>query len=403
MLKFLARRHLLGAAILCLMLVAACGPAPLGTGWPAISTVNNTCGDKNTLGILVAFNDRIVMVNPANGQEMTLLNQDCSPRPVDSDGKPRLWEVKPGNNKQFYTAPLEIDSSNLLAIAYDQSIFHIELSSARPEDTTGTPIPGITGHAVADPVANDKFIFVGLNSKDLVALDKKTLDVQWKLTTDHGVWAKPLLADNVLYVASLDHFLYAVNADTGDVLWKVDLGGAVTSPPLLYNSHLFIGSFSRTLYEISTDGQIVNQYTTEDWMWGTPTVDNDILYTADLGGTVYALDVKNNLKEVWKQKVAAGAIRATPVIAGDVIIVAARDQKVYWLKRADGTPVQDEGGNPLVRQLDSPILSDILLIQPGDNVDISKPYVVVSTLSTDQILVAYALDNGEREWSYKFQ
>src|ERR1041385_7684673 len=119
MLKFLARRHLLGAAILCLMLAAACGPAPRGTGWPAISTVNNPCGDKNTLGILVAFNDRIVMVNPANGQEMPLLNQDCSPRPADSDGKPRLWEVKPGNSKQFYTAPLELDSSNLLAIAYD--------------------------------------------------------------------------------------------------------------------------------------------------------------------------------------------------------------------------------------------------------------------------------------------
>ncbi len=403
MLKFWTRRRLWGAAILLLLVTAACGPAPLGTGWPAISTINTSCGGKDTLGILVAFNDRIDMVSPVNGQLMPLLNDQCQTRPPDADGTAKIWEVKPGNNKQFYSNPVQLDASNLLAVAYDQSLYHIDLAAARPDDANGTPIPGITGHAVTDPVVNDKYIFVGLNSNNLVALDKNNYDVAWTLPTDHGVWGKPLLADNVLYVPSLDHNLYAVNADTGEQLWKVDLGGAVTGTPLLYNGNLYIGSFARQLYEISLTGQIVSQYTSDDWMWGTPVVDQNVLYTADLGGTVYALDPANGLKEIWKQKVAGGSIRATPVIAGDVIIVAARDQKVYWLNRADGTPVKDADGNPLVRQLDSPILSDILLIQPGDNVAIPKPYIVVSTLSTDQILVAYTLDNGERVWSYKFQ
>jgi outer membrane protein assembly factor BamB len=372
-------------------------------GWPAVSVVNNECGGKSTLGILVAFNDRIVMVNPATGQEMVLLNQDCQPRPPDADGKPRLWEVKPGNGKQFYTTPLVLDAANFLAIAYDQHIFHIEVDAARTDDNVGIPIPGITGHSVSDPVANDKFIFIGLNAKNLVALDRTTLAVQWTVETEHGVWAKPLLHDNMLYIPSLDHNLYAVNADTGEKAWTLDLGGAVTSTPLYYNDHLYIGTFARKIFEISLDGKITSQFDTDDWVWGTPTIDHDTLYSADLAGNVYALNTKNGLTEVWKQKVATGAIRATPVITGDVMIVASRDQKVYWLHRADGTPVKDTDGTPLERQLDSPILSDILLIEPGENVDIPEPYVVVSTLSSAQALVAYTLDNGARVWEYKFQ
>jgi len=83
--------------------------------------------------------------------------------------------------------------------------------------------------------------------------------------------------------------------------------------------------------------------------------------------------------------------------------VAARDQKIYWLKRTDGTPVTASDGKPLVRELTAPILSDILLIQPEDGVDIPKPYIVVSTTSTTQLLVAYTLDNGETKWTYNYQ
>jgi hypothetical protein len=106
---------------------------------------------------------------------------------------------------------------------------------------------------------------------------------------------------------------------------------------------------------------------------------------------------------VWVQKVAAGAIRATPLIVDNVIIVGARDQKLYWLNRTDGSPKMGPDGKPLVRELTAPILSDILLIQPSDSVAIPKPYIVVSTTSTTQLLAAYTLDNGESKWSYNFQ
>jgi outer membrane protein assembly factor BamB len=402
--QFLARPTLWGALVLIGLAVAGCGPAPLGTGWPSISLINNECGGKTTESIVVSYNDRIVQVNPADGTPVILKDAQCVNRQPDDQGKLRPWDFRPTGNKQFYTAPLPLDNDKMLAISYDQRLYTIDDTLAQATVADGQAIDGYSGHAVTDMVADADYIYVALNNKDVVALDRNTLDVKWKTTTNHGVWSKPLLQDGVLYFTSLDHFIYAVDAKTGDQKWKIDLGGAATGTPLFANGKLYVGSFARQLFEISTDGKILNQKPTSDWVWGTPVIDDKgILYVGDLGGSLYAFDTANNLQPIWSQKVAAGAIRATPLIIGDVIIVGARDQKLYWLKRTDGTPVTGSDGKPLVRELTAPILSDILLIQPGDGVDIPKPYIVVSTTSTTQLLVAYTLDNGESKWSYNFQ
>ncbi len=401
--QFFARPTLWGALVLVSLAVAACGPAPLGTGWPAISLLKNVCGGKTSESIVVSYNDRIVQVNPVDGKPVVLKNADCADRPPDSEGKLRSWDFRPTGNKQFYTSPLPLDDQKMLAISYDQHLYTIDDTLAQATVAEGRTIDGYTGHAVTDMVASADLIYVALNAKDVVALDRNTLDVKWKTTTEHGVWGKPLLVEDTLYFTSLDHFLYAVDAKTGTQKWTIDLLGAATGTPLFANGKLYIGSFARQLFEISTDGKILNQKPTNDWVWGTPVIDNGILYVGDLGGSLYAFDTANNLQPVWVQKVAAGAIRATPLIVGDVIVVGARDQKLYWLKRTDGTPIIESDGKPLVRELQGPILSDILLIQPGDGVEIPKPYIVVSTTSTSQLLVAYTLDNGESKWFYNYQ
>jgi outer membrane protein assembly factor BamB len=360
------------------------------------------CGETARQGIMVAYQDRIVMVNPANGDPLSLLNPtDCTPRPPDESGNARVWDFRAGG-KQFFTTPVALDETNILTIAYDQHLFSIDSSVVRTENTTGVPIGGRTGHAVTDLVISDDMIYIGLAQKDLVALDRTTYDVRWAFPTDHGVWSKPVLDNGTLYFTSLDHNLYAVNAETGAELWSVDLEGAAAATPLLHEGRLYIGSFARRIYEISTDGEVLNTFDTTDWVWGTPTIVDNTLYVGDLGGNIYALDTSSNLQELWRQKVANGAIRATPVITEDRIIVAARDRKVYWLNRADGTPFQLEG-TPLVRELEASIFSDILLIEPSSGVDIEEPYVVVSSTSTNQLLVAYTLDNGELRWTYRFR
>src|SRR5882672_11185216 len=106
--QFFARPTLWGALVLAGLAVAGCGPAPLGTGWPSISLLNNVCGGKTTESIVVAYNDRIVQVNPADGTAVVLKTADCQNRPPDTDGKLRAWDFRPTGNKQFFAAPLPL-------------------------------------------------------------------------------------------------------------------------------------------------------------------------------------------------------------------------------------------------------------------------------------------------------
>ena len=63
------------------------------------------------------------------------------------------------------------------------------------------------------------------------------------------------------------------------------------------------GVFNRAFFEISLDGAILNKYDTQNWVWGTPAIDETgIIFVADLSGYVHALDSQNNLAELWSVK-----------------------------------------------------------------------------------------------------
>jgi len=274
--------------------------------------------------------------------------------------------------------------------------FRVDIPTARIENPEGTPIEGYSGHMVANLAADDSRIYIGLSNHDVVALDRSDFSVEWTLPTSHGVWSAPLLLDGVLYFTSLDHNLYAADTATGDVLWKLDLEGAALSTPVVANNRLYVGSFARKLFAVSLDGEILDEYQTVDWVWGSPTIVDDVLYAADLGGTVYALDISGGMTELWKTDVAAKAIRPSPLVVGSTVVVASSDMKIYWLSA-------DSGLVNFSRQLESPVFADLLLIEPSETLDIPQPLIVVSTMSAAEALVAFTLDQGERRWVYALQ
>lgn len=394
--KFLSRHRLIGAAILSMALLTACGPAPLGTSWAGLELV----GDEQN--ILVAFNDRLFMVDPVDGKTAKLRNQDGEIR-LDDDGNARLWDIRQNQNT-FFSAPVVESDSRLLVPGYNQVLFTVDVPTARIENGTGTPIPSNTGHIVADLVATDDLLYVGLSTRNLVALNRDDYSVAWTVETTHGVWSQPVLAEDTLYFTSLDHNLYAVDAQTGAERWTLNLEGAAPASPTYVDGKLYVGSFARKIFEVSAaDGKILSSYETVDWVWNTPIVADGMVYAADLAGNVYALDTADGLTERWKVKPASLAIRAAPLVTDQYVLVASRDQKLYWLNRDDGTPVLDGEGRALVREMQSPIFSDILLIEPNEATDIAEPMVVVSTLSPGQMLVAYTLEEGRFLWTHSLQ
>ncbi|MCB9454614.1 MAG: PQQ-like beta-propeller repeat protein [Anaerolineaceae bacterium] len=388
--KAFVQLRLVSMALVLILLVAACGPAPLGTSWAAVTLVGN---DQN---ILLSFNNQTILVNPSDGSAVKLLNADGEIR-LDDQGNPRIWKVT-GSDAQtlFFSNPIVEDEETLIIGSYNQKFFRVDVPTARIENPEGVAIEGYTGHMVANLVADENQIYVGLSNHDLVALDRTDFSVRWTFPTEHGVWSAPLLLDGVLYFTSLDHNLYAVDAATGDSVWRFDLEGAALATPVYHDGRLYVGSFARKIFVISLSGEKLYEYQTVDWVWGSPTIVDDTLYAADLGGNVYAVYINDGINERWRAKVSEKAIRPSPLVVDNTVIVASSDQKVYWLSA-------DNGFTNFSRELTSPVFSDLLLIDANETLGITQPMVVVSTMSPAEMLVAFTVEQGERRWVHALQ
>lgn len=379
----------IAALVLLALVLASCTTGPLEPTWGSLSLYGPT--DQ----IVFSFGDRIVMLDPVDGSPLELRDADGNVR-LDDQGNPRTWEARitEGTPAKFYSQPIVLDDDTMLAVSYDRGIFEINIPTARIDNPLGY---ALNNQVVGNSLLMPDLLFVPFNGNNLSARTVNGFSEAWKLTTQQGVWAQPLLIDGVLYATSLDHNLYALDPQTGAVLWTLNLGGAITSQPLYSDGSLYVGSFARKMVRIDLGetGTIGASYDTRDWVWGTPLLQDGVLYFGDVGGNLYAIrDSGGSFTDVMPPvKIATNAIVATPVLTDEAIVVGSRDRNVYWVSR--------ESGEVLVtRQMAGEVLGNILTLQPSEGNGLSQPMIVVSTLNHTEYVVAFAADNGERLWVY---
>ena len=390
--SFVRRAGLLGALVLSVFVLAACTGARVEATWGSLSLTGNPSS------IVFAYYDRIVMLDPVTGQPIQLVDNDGNTR-LDDKGNPRIWEVPDADERnaqvQFYTAPVQLNDETLAFASYSGRVYEVDMTTGRINNSGGT---AIDGQSVGNPLLDGDSIYLGYSQANFQALDSTSFQPDWTLTTAHGIYGQPILLDGTLYTASLDHNAYAVSADTGEVIWQTDLNGAITSAPALSanSDALYVGSFGNALYKLNLQGEIISSVPAANWVWGTPAVSGDMIYFGDVSGNLYAAqDTGDALELVWGPvPVAKGAIVATPLVTSDALIVGSRDKNVYWVNPSDGT-VQT------TRETKGEVLGNMLLLQPGEGIDISEPIVVISTMAHEELVIAFSLENGERLWAYQ--
>jgi outer membrane protein assembly factor BamB len=380
------------------LLVAACGPIHADPRWASVSKVDETGY------IAVAFADRVTLVDPTDGRAVELLDRDGEER-LDDEGNVRTWEFRASDQQtRFYAHPVRIEGDRLLFSSYDKRLLEADLTA--PDIPVGGSVTvDENQNIVAPPVVDDDLIIQGLADHDVVALDVDDKTEVWRFSTEYGVWDAPVIEAGVVYFTSMDHFLYALDRDTGDEIWKIDLEGAMPSAPVYENGVLFVGSFARKVFAVAaSNGEILATFESSDWVWATPSFDSEsqMLYVSDMGGMVYALDASSlftgdglragELVEDWSLAVSEKSIAQSPLITEEYIIVGSRDHNVYWIDRERGS-ITD------TREVAGEVMSEILLIESGD-ADVSEPLVVVSTSANQELLVAFSLEDGRREWVY---
>ena len=234
----------------------------------------------------------------------------------------------------------------------------------------GTPFP----NGSSRPGPNDY-------TNSMVSLDPQSGSVRWYHNADpHDLLDHDFQNTPVLATLSIDDFertlaigsgktgtVVAADADTGEVVWEAAVGqhnqwddvqeipegetisalpgvsGGVQVPIAYANGTVFVPTnnlateFSPTRfiegsYNLSegtgelvalnaTDGSVKWQVELTQMPLGSVTVANNVVFTADLTGMVYAFDAENG-EELWTYQTSAG-VNAPFAVAGDLLIVPA--------------------------------------------------------------------------------
>lgn len=373
---------------LLLLTLPACVGGRIGVSWPAVGLIDYN-GETH---IALAYNNDVTLLTPSNGAPARLVNPLNGDVLRDQDNNPRTWVLRGSDNEgaQFHTLPVRIDDETVLVADHNRRLLRVD--SVLVEVQRSFPL---ADKVVASPLKLDGVLYLPFQNGGLSAISLEDYRELWRFPTEAGIWAQPLLADDMLILSSIDHFLYAVDRSTGQRIWSLDLGGAVASTPLLANGRLYVGSFNKSFFEISLDGAILGEYATQNWVWGTPAMDeNGIVYVADLSGYVHALDTSGGLRERWSAQIAERGIRAGPLVYGERVIVASRDGKVYWLDRFDGELIN-------AREIDDrpELLGDMMLLEPSETLAIDEPLLLVTSVHDARLLIAFGVD-GRQTWVY---
>jgi outer membrane protein assembly factor BamB len=203
-----------------------------------------------------------------------------------------------------------------------------------------------------------------------IALNLKTGELAWEadypaLSILHGQWSNPthgmVNGKPQVVCPGGDGWVYAMEPTTGELIWKFDcnpkdseweLGGrgtrnAIIATPVIYDNKVFIGVGQDPehgegvghLWAIDATGKGDVTDTHAVWHFGdenynrtisTVSISDELLYTADLSGFVYCLDLKTGVQH-WKYDTFA-AIWGSPFVADGKVYIGDEDGDVAILK-----------------------------------------------------------------------
>ena len=240
-----------------------------------------------------------------------------------SDGV-KVWQYPDKSVGQvFYANPVLTSDGQLLVGSAGNDHALYSLDPATGKEKWPAPFSGAGDHFVASPLVIGDVIYAPNNDGALYALKLSTGEKLWSLAIGDSLWSSPVSNGKLIFVASLDHFVYAVDPQTQKIVWKADIGVSIPSAPAVSadGSMLFVGGFLKALKALNTaDGSVIWSADTNDWVWGSPALDGDTVYAADLSGNLYSFGVPNG-KNAWPAIQLDGAITASPLVLADGTMV----------------------------------------------------------------------------------
>jgi eukaryotic-like serine/threonine-protein kinase len=293
------------------------------------------------------------------------------------------FPTKPIKGAGFYAPPALTEEGSLVVGGYNKTIYGLTNSGQQTWF-----FDQAKNSFIASPLIANGKIFAPNSDGKLYVLDQNGQNSNSIFESPHSLWAKPVIAEGCLLLAAMDHSVYCLDSQTGEVIWKsVDLGGALVDTPTLgTDGVLYVGTLGNSVVALNVrNGEVVDSFPTEGWVWSSPLLYNGRLYFGDLKGNFYTLDASNlaEVKKITPDIEEKRAIIGRPVVFDNKVYFGSETGKVYAVDPETGELVKTitVGGKIYAAPV---VAGELLLVAPN---------------GFDSVLVAFDADGNQR-WAF---
>jgi outer membrane protein assembly factor BamB len=114
------------------------------------------------------------------------------------------------------------------------------------------------GGSWSTPALDRELVYVATNAGGLLAVERDSGRVRWRIGLPGPTWSSPVVVDNVLLQGDCDGVMHAY--DVSDQtrrppqLWRVELGGCIEATPAVWKGMVFVGTRAGAMYALGERG-----------------------------------------------------------------------------------------------------------------------------------------------------
>ena len=129
--------------------------------------------------------------------------------------------------------------------------------------------------------------------------------------------------------------VHAVNFENGQKVWTYETENFINGTPAIENGQILFGGCDNSIYVLGTDGKLISEIDLGSYIAGSPGIENGHAYIGHYDHKYFRIDVKNQ-KIAWEFSKSTFPFFSSPAIGQDRIIFGGRDRRVYALNKENG-------------------------------------------------------------------
>jgi outer membrane protein assembly factor BamB len=206
------------------------------------------------------------------------------------------------------------------------------------------------GASKSSPAVYSDKIFLGLDTGELISVDRVSGELQWSFPTrrsKNGIHGSPTVNPEMahIYIGAYDGWIYAVDTITGDYAWENRLGDYIGSSPVLFDGVVYIGVEMNEPagylvgVEAETGREVFRSRKFASHPHSTPTIDPEskciIIGSNDSNLYCYSID---DGTELWRFKTGYD-IKSTASVYDGIVYITCWDGYLYAIDITNGKEI----------------------------------------------------------------